>query len=267
MSNISVIIPLHKFDDEIKKSLIRAINSVPNGYDIIISTTSECASVLSKDKDIDTKRVVVEWHSDNETNEEVASDFSTLVNYSVNTITTPYFSILEYDDEYTDIWFKNVEEYMEFNPEVSVFLPLNDLVDFNDNRFFGYGNEAPWASSFSNEIGFIDNDCLQEFFDFYLTGAIFNREDWINNGGLKPSIKVTFWYEFLLRMTNNGKKVFVIPKVGYKHYVNRKDSLYDTYRQTIDEKESNWWFELAKKECFFKQDRNKTYENNNEEGE
>lgn len=266
MNNISVIIPLHKYDDDVKSLLNRAIESVPSDYDIIVSTTSECAAAIEKDKKFNTDRIAVEWHTDTETNEEVSSDFSTLVNYSVNNITTPYFSILEYDDVYTDIWFRNVEEYVKFNPEVSVFLPLNDLIDFNDNRFLGYGNEAPWASSFSNEIGYVDNDCLQQFFDFYLTGAVFNKEDWTNNGGLKSSIKVTFWYEFLLRLTNNGKKVFVIPKVGYKHYVNRKDSLYDVYRQTVDEKESNWWFELAKKECFYKQDRNKTYNNNNEEG-
>ena len=29
--------------------------------------------------------------------------------------------------------------------------------------------KAAWASAFSNEIGFIDNDCfLQNYFDFYM---------------------------------------------------------------------------------------------------
>ena len=166
-----------------------------------------------------------------------------------------------------DIWFKNVEKYIEYKPEVSVFLPLEELVDYSKNQVIGYGNEAPWASSFSNEIGYIDNDCLQQYFDFYLTGSVFNVEDWKNYGGLKPSIKISFWYEFLLRMTNKGKKVFVIPKLGYKHYVDRENSLYDMYRKTIDEKESSWWFELAKQESNFKEDRNKTYENNDEKGE
>ena len=90
-----------------------------------------------------------------------------------------------------------------------MFLPLEELIDYNKNNFIGYGNEAPWASSFSNDIGYIDNDCLQQYFDFYLTGGVFNTEDWINQGGLKPSIKISFWYEFLLRITNNNKKVFV----------------------------------------------------------
>lgn len=266
MKNITVIIPLHIFTEGNKPLLKRAIDSVPKEYNIIISTQS---NDIEKDlidyiKETKIENCTVTSPSVGETWD---SSFCSLVNGGVSVCDTEWFSILEFDDEYTDIWFKNVEKYIEFNPEASVFLPLEELIDFNKGNFIGYGNEAPWASSFSNEIGYIDNDCLQQYFDFYLTGSVFNREDWKNHGGLKPSIKVSFWYEFLLRFTNKGKNVFVIPKLGYKHYVNRTDSLYDIYRNTIDEKESSWWFELAKQESFHKEDRNKTYENNEEEGE
>ena len=132
---------------------------------------------------------------------------------------------------------------------------------FNTKKFIGYGNEAPWATSFSEEIGYIDNESLQQYFDFYLTGGIYNADDWRSQGSLKPSIKLTFWYEFLLRLTKNGKKVFVIPKLGLKHYVDREGSLYDEYRKTITEEESNWWYELAQKEQYYLEDRNKTFEN------
>lgn len=259
MKDITVIIPLHKHDEETEKLLTRAIDSVPSDYKVIISTTHECFDSLNGVSTRD--GVTCVYNADDESK----SDFSTLVNYGVTNVETHYFSILEYDDEYTSIWFNNVETYIEYKPETSVFLPLNDLIDFNNNKFVGYGNEAPWASSFSNEIGYIDNDCLQQYFDFYLTGAVFNTADWVACGGLKPSIKLTFWYEFLLRVTNGGKKVFVVPKIGYKHYVNRKGSLFDEYRDVVSEKESSWWFETAKKESFFKNDRNKTY--SVEEGE
>ena len=171
---------------------------------------------------------------------------------------------MEFDDEFTDIWFKNVDEYIESDPDVSVFLPLTELIDFNDKKFIGYGNEAPWATSFSEEIGVIDNDCLQQYFDFNLTGSIFNVKDWNYCGGLKNSMKLVFWYEFLLRATHLGKKIMVIPKLGYKHYVDRENSLFEGYRNTIDEKESEWWFETAKKESFYQKDRNKTYEKDKE---
>lgn len=271
MKNIKVIIPLHEFNDEVRPLLKRAIESIPEEYEIHISTTKEVSEVLSEEKFIDLKRTTILWTS-KEDGSEVESSFCSLVNHAVEGVNSDYFSILEYDDEYTDIWFRNVEEYIGHMPEVSAFLPLNDLIDFNDNSYMGYGNEAPWASSFSNEIGYIDNDCLQQFFDFYLTGAVFNTQDWVNCGGLKNSMKVTFWYEFLLRLTNNSKLVYVIPKVGYKHYVNRPNSIFSNYRNTVDEKESNFWFETAKKEYLFKTDRNKVYEpninlDNNEEEE
>lgn len=262
MKDITVIIPVHEYNDQVKDLLVRAIESVPNDYLVHVVNPYDLEDKLHWLIEKYSNVAVLTSIDKNE-----SSDFCTLVNRGVSTCGTKWFSILEFDDEYTSIWFENVEKYIEYNPDLSVLLPLEELSDFKKNTFIGYGNEAPWASSFSNEIGYIDNDCLQQYFDFYLTGGVFNTEDWLNQGGLKPSIKISFWYEFLLRITNNNKKVFVIPKLGYKHYVDRENSLYDIYRKTVDEKESSWWFELAKQECFHKLDRNKVYENREEKGE
>lgn len=261
MKEIDIIIPIHEYNDYVKSLLTRAVKSVKDEYTLFVVTHDENI--------VESLKWVFKEHKNTTfvINNDGKSDFCSLVNEGVKASNNKWFSILEFDDEYTDIWFNNVEKYMEYNPEVSVFLPLEELIDYNKNQFIGYGNEAPWASSFSNEIGYIDNDCLQQYFDFYLTGGVFNVEDWLNCGGLKPSIKVSFWYEFLLRLTNKTKKVFVIPKLGYKHYVDRENSLYDIYRKTIDEKESSFYFELAKQECFHKIERNKTYENNEGKGE
>lgn len=260
VKDLVIVIPVHEFNDEVATLLKRAVKSVPSEYEIRIS----CKNGLSKDiQKLKLSKNMAIYESEDVNS---SSDFATLVNQAIDG--SEWFSILEFDDEYTDIWFKNVENYMTYNPEVSVFLPMEDVINFEDGRFFNFGNEAAWASSFSNEIGFIDNECLQQFFDFYLTGSVFNTKDWQKIGGLKPSMKVSFWYEFLLRLTYNGMKAFVIPKIGYKHYVNRPSSLYIQYKDTISQKESAWWFDLAKQEYFFKEDRNKTYEeNNDEEGE
>ena len=104
-------------------------------------------------------------------------------------------------------------------------------------------------------LSLYDLDCLQNFFDFYLTGSIFSTHDFLTLGGLKPSIKITFWYEWLLRATNKGKLVYVVPKIGYKHYLGRPNSLVQSARETMSEKESQWWFEVAKKEYFYKEER------------
>ena len=247
MKDLVVIIPLHEYNKDVEKLLSKAVASVPNDIEIRLSCKNGLGEDLKKKygkaKNIVIKEVMPDW----------PTDFASLVNSAVSD--SKWFSILEYDDEYTPIWFDNFKKYADFYPDISVFVPMEDLVDATDDKFAGIGNEAPWASSFSNEIGYIDNDCLQNFFDFYMTGAIFNTADWKEVGGLKSSVKLTFWYEWLLRATYKGKKIFVIPKVGYIHLLGRKGSIIDTYKETIDEKESDFWVSVAKKDYFYKDER------------
>ena len=256
MNNLTVIIPVHKFDDNIERLLKTAVNSVPQDIPIIIvANTSAAEDLLYTTTEANNISVL----------SSESTTFCGLVNAAVEKVDTQWFSILEFDDVYTKIWFNEVEKHIKYKPNVSVFMPLTDLMDFEDSKFIGYGNESVWASSFSNELGYVDYDCLQNFFDFYLTGSVFNKDDWKAIGGLKNSIKLTFWYEFLLRATHNNKKIFVIPRVGYVHYLNREGSLIKEYSSTIDEKESEGWISIAKKEHFFNKDRGKVYEK--EEGD
>lgn len=247
MKDLVVIIPLHEYNNEVDVKLKEAIKSVPSEIEIIIS----CPKTLENDIKNACKKIknvkVLGGYPD------APTDFGSLVEAGVINSDSKWFSILEYDDEYTPIWFDNFKKYVDFYSDISVFMPLEDLIDATDDKFMGIGNEAPWASSFSNEIGYIDNDCLQNFFDFYMTGAIFNTADWKEVGGLKSPIKLTFWYEWLLRATYKGKKIFVIPKIGYVHLLGRKGSIIDSYKNTIDEKESNFWVNVARKDYFYKE--------------
>ena len=81
--------------------------------------------------------------------------------------------------------------------------------------------------------------------------------------GLKESFKLTFWYEFLLRLTHNEKKAYVIPKLGYKHYVNRPQSLHMLMSKEMTQDESQWWYNLALEEYTYKKDRKKEYKKEN----
>ena len=241
MKELVVIIPMNEFGKENIELLNKAVESVP----------SELNVLLSIPKDIDGKKLKGISDRLGVVSESEGSSFAELVNAAVNVIKEKWFSILEFDDTYTPIWYDNAKKYIEFMPSTSVFMFLEDITDFNDGKYIGFGNEAAWASSFSNEIGFLDNDCLQNYFDFYLTGSIFNTADWKEVGGLKPSIKITFWYEWLLRATNKSKTVYIIPKVGYNHKLGRKGSLIETYKSTIGQEETQWWFDLAKRESLF----------------
>jgi hypothetical protein len=79
-------------------------------------------------------------------------------------------------------------------------------------------------------------------------------------GGFKPRIRLTFIYEFLLRMTFKDVKVMVIPRFGYKHVNQRAGSLFASYKETLDPAEARWWLSQAKKEYYHKADRAITYE-------
>lgn len=241
MKELVVIIPMNEFGKENIELLNKAVESVPSELNVLLSVPNGTDG--KKLKGISDRLGVV--------SESEGSSFAELVNAAANTIEEKWFSILEFDDTYTPIWYDNAKKYIEFMPSTSVFMYLEDITDFNDGRYIGFGNEAAWASAFSNEIGFIDNDCLQNYFDFYMTGSIFNTADWKEVGGLKPSIKITFWYEWLLRATNKNKTVYVIPKVGYNHKLGRKGSLIETYKSTIGQEETQWWFDLAKREYMF----------------
>ena len=241
MKELVVIIPMNEFGKENIELLNKAVESVPSELNVLLSVPSGTDG--KKLKGISDRLGVV--------SESEGSSFAELVNAAINTIEEKWFSILEFDDTYTPIWYDNAKKYIEFMPSTSVFMYLEDITDFNDGKYIGFGNEAAWASAFSNEIGFIDNDCLQNYFDFYMTGSIFNTADWKEIGGLKPSNKITFWYEWLLRATNKNKTVYVIPKVGYNHKLGRKGSLIEIYKSTIDREETQWWFDLAKREYMF----------------
>ena len=82
-------------------------------------------------------------------------------------------------------------------------------------------------------------------------------------GKFKPSFKLTFVYEFMLRMTHNSVKIMTIPKIGYKHVNLREGSIFWNYKngsEVMVPDEIKFWIESAKKEYFFTVDRQIKYE-------
>lgn len=180
-------------------------------------------------------------------------DYCSQINFGVKHVDTEYFSILEYDDYYTKKWFKMFNDYYVTNEDVSIFLPINIIHNAKtDEREFV--NDIIWSSGFANELGIIDFDSLQQSGSFNLTGGIFKTSDWL---GYKPSIKVAFNYEYLLRATNKKQKIFVVPKEGYHHEIFKDGSLSSYYLDNINDDDNMKWFELAKREYAFDEDRNK----------
>lgn len=266
MKDITIILPIHEYNEDvveqIKKSLSHVMTNRQTYKDgelfVKVIGPSEVINKLS-----DVVASSLEHKGYDLTINDMNVDFCSQINEAVKTVTTDFFSILEFDDFYTDKWFKMAKDYFYTNENVSVFLPINILTD--GNTVFQYANEIAWSSSFSKEIGYLDYDCLQDYSSFNITGGIFNTKDFIGVGGLKPSIKVYFGYEFLLRLTKKELKVYVVPKEGYLHTILRSGSLTDHYAKTMNEEDLKKWLDLAKIECNYKEDRGTTIENISEE--
>jgi len=247
MEDITVIIPLNELNDsnlELFKKAFTSIFSQTETVEQLIIVGPKDA--LPKDKIGGNTTIVV---NDGKT------DYCSQINLAVKNVKTKYFSILEFDDTYKPHWFKNVKKYIQSKTNVSAFLPIIQYVD-PENNDICLGNEITWTASFVGEdrLGQIDQDTLQGYYDFSPAGAVFRTEDFIEVGGLKPSIKLSFWYEFMLRLTSSDYKMFVIPKTGYIHMVNRDGSLTNEIAN-MSEKEKLFWLDLAKKEYYFKNER------------
>ena len=188
--------------------------------------------------------------------------FSNQVNHGVKVSSSSWCSILEFDDEYSNIWFKNATKYMDIYKDVDCFLPI--VVDVDDKLVFaGFTNEATFAANVSSEIGILTNETLQTFQNFQISGMIFNKEKFLELGGLKSNLKLTFGYELFLRLTYNSLKIMTVPKIGYKHMNLREGSIFWNYKNgenKMTQDEAKFWIESAKKEYFYNNDREIKYE-------
>lgn len=261
--NVTVIIPVHtakdeNFDKYIKNAVasIDANDVLPEKVMFVAPANTEnilarISAVTGLDKEYKMEFIV----------NPGKTDFASQMNYAVSQVTTKYFSFLEFDDEYSKLWFKNADLYMQEYPDVSVFLPI--ISDTNvKGDYLGYTNETAWAYEFTDKHGYLDAEIMKEYPNFNPDGMIMKTEDFKRIGGYKHNIKLTFNLEFLLRVCDQSLQIMVIPKIGYRHINMRPDSLFWLYKngdKKIDAKESVFWMETARKEFYYLDDREVTY--------
>ena len=259
-TDISVIIPIHKLCENLEEYLTKAVKSIGDQQTL----PDQILVVRSDDKKLNTFLNKFDFGVVSDITKVIQNDtgnydFQSQINYGASICETKYFTFLEYDDEFSQIWIKNCVEYSNAYEEVGVFLPI--IFETDDNgSFLSFSNENVWAQNVSEQMGYLDNNTLQKVHNFNFDGMLVNKEIFLENGGLKSNMKLTFTYEFLLRLSYLAVPIMVIPKLGYKHTNNREDSLFDHYKKTIDVLESRFWVNKAKKEYFFTEDRNITYE-------
>ena len=259
-NTISVILPIKSakaigFQDFFDKSIQSVLNQGSNVNElVIVHGNEEFLNNFLESYDFSGLTVVKEVWSEN-------PNFAKQVNKGVEISKSNWCSILEFDDEYSNIWFKNAIKYMDIYKDVDAFLPI--VVDIDEKFVFaGFTNEATFASNISSEMGILTNETLQNFQNFQISGMVFNKNKFQEVGGIKSNIKLTFGYELFLRLTHNSAKIMTIPKIGYKHINLREGSIFWHYKngdERMDQSEARFWIESAKKEYFFTTERELNY--------
>lgn len=259
--SLSVILPLKSaISKDFSEYFTKAIDSLKNQKIefeelIIVPTQEETLTTHLKSYDFGNLNVVIKpWQEE--------PNFASQVNFGVKNANGTWVSIMEFDDEYSNIWFDNVSKYSEAYPDVQMFLPVVVETD-EKGGFAGFTNEATFAANFSQEMGILTNDTLQDYQNFQVSGSAIKKTTFEDFGGIKSSIKLTFVYEFLLRLTYNSVPIMTIPRLGYKHTNMREGSIFWNYKfgdNILSEPEVRFWIQSAKQEYFFTDDRVIKYE-------
>ena len=119
--NLSIILPIKSglvinFDDFFKKAIDSLKEQKVPFNELIIVHTDETFLVEFLDSfdfgDLNVKREL--WTS--------TPNFADQVNQGIKVSSSEWISIFEFDDEYSKIWFDNVQKYSKIYNDVSVFL-------------------------------------------------------------------------------------------------------------------------------------------------
>lgn len=262
--SLSVILPIKSakakdFDEYFEKAILSLKNQQVGFEELVIVHSQEQSLIDILDSYDFGNLNVTKLLWDQEPN------YANQVNFGIKNAKGTWVSLFEFDDEYSSIWFKNVKKYVESFPEVQMFLPV--VVETDEKGLFaGFTNEATFAANFSQEMGILTNDTLQEYQNFQTAGSVIKKSVIEDFGGFKPSIKLTFIYEFLLRLTYNSVSVMTIPRLGYKHVNLREGSIFWNYKfgdSKMVEDEVKFWIQTAKREYFFTDDRSIKYQSEN----
>ena len=263
MKQVTVIVPLHIYDEiNLTDSLNSFIETFTEDFAVLsfVGPKDVCENAVKLFNKLTNKKYKVTLIENEDT------EFNKQINIAVLKCATPYFSILEFDDAYTEHYQKVMEKYIQLHPETSVILSINQFFNIKGD-FIGFCNEIAWDASFikknentrEEELGYITYDELNDFMDFNCTGGLFKTEDFISAGCLKSSMKIASWYEFLLRITNLGKKVFVLPKVIYSHLIGREGSYGELMHKGLSNEEGKFLIDYAKTDYVNLSDSNLKY--------
>ena len=254
---LSVIIPIHKINKKEIEVLQKALKSLnEQSYKDFATVFVLSDKVKFNDIEEKCKKELKNLNFSFLTKTGKDTNYQQMVNYGVKNISTPHFTVLEFDDKFQTYWFEEWSKWKTRLPNVDIFLPF--IVNLqNEEQYAGLQNTIATAQGVMERRGYVDLDNVLKNNVLELTGGIFKTNQFIELGGLKENILHYFNYELLLRLLKYGQEIFVIPKVGVLHMNFRKNSysemfINDSKSGKIDKKK---WYEIALQEYFFKIER------------
>jgi hypothetical protein len=203
------------------------------------------------------------------TNHTFQGIFNEALNYSILN-KYEYFSLVESEDVVDVNWYKTAMKYASKKEETDGFMPLTREV--SNGNFLGFFNEACWVDGYAEVAGTFDLQLLMRFNCVNITGAVFKTESIKTHSteidgqfkAVKEDFKVSYSYEFFLRMIYNDLKFFTIPRMGYEHRIDIPSEIVEPFSSKIPRNISVWpeekgglspeevkfWVDAAKREYF-----------------
>lgn len=288
-NKILSVMCIDKVEENLLNECAYSLSKQENPVDVLILTKGLTDEDSQKVKSIFEKpsiRIVKQDQDGNPVQETLTSE--TTINFAVEKTdknTYPEFfneafnyavvngyefvSPIEYDDVLDFKWYKNVQKYSETKTNIDAFFPITR--EISGGNFIGFFNEATWAEGLAEFAGFADLQMLLRFNCLNFTGAVYKVNSVKEysqevDGVYKPMkelIKISFAYEFFLRMIYNDLKFYTIPRIGYERRVDRGATNSITCKISrkihdipveqggMTQEEMRWWIDLAKKEYFY----------------
>lgn len=239
--DITVIIPVHEYNQGIEAYLYKATSSTKGAFPLVFVGPDEVLDLI----ELPGEKISNPGNT----------DYCSQVNLAAKKIKTEFFSVLEFDDEFTPNYGPMMREYLEAFPEVDLVLPITALRQ--QGKLKNLINQAVWARSLGPEnLGVFDEKLLAEYGIFNLGGAVIRRERFLELGGLKSNIELTHQYEFIYRLVRKGHLALVTNRLGYLHEFMRPGSYLDALSAGDEQgrdpqQQQEYWTAIAKEESQF----------------
>lgn len=246
MPKITLIVPIVTDDSkcvgQFKKMLesLKTVNGLTNNVsEIIVAATKFHDEFVEAYNEIGLEKFVDFTVLKNE-----EKTYAGLVNSAVMSVSTDYFTVLSVNDVYSPHWIDDFLLYEEDVNNVSAYLTLG--VNKIDEEKAYFINEIAWSSGFANRHGYVDMDGLLTLTPFKTSGGFFNTEEFITLGKLKEGLTVATWFDYLLRVAESEKGIYVIPRVTYIVDGTENDSFTGVGNSDINNYNSGEFDEVAK---------------------